>query len=121
MTFNHHSLSIPLPLTEKVDLYIDLNDLAWDSFWGDSFAEDVSYQFRRKSKLAIDSQVQSNYLNFNKYIIETKEILNKFIRNYSINLNEKLQNISLDMQELISYLIVKELRKMGMSRALVVR
>ena len=109
--FNNHSLSIPLPLSEKVNLHIDLNDLAWDSFWGDSFAKDVSYQFRRKSKIAIDSQVQSNYLSFNKYIMETKKILYKSIGNYSINFDKRLQNISLDMEELISYLIVKELIK----------
>jgi len=109
--FNKHSLSFPITTSKKIDLNIDLNDLAWDSFWGDSFSEDVTYQFKRKSKIAVQNQIETTFLNFNQYSSKFKKTLEQSTQLYSTELNTKLQNISVDIQELISYLIINELRK----------
>ncbi|MEA1967395.1 MAG: hypothetical protein U9N77_04160 [Thermodesulfobacteriota bacterium] len=33
----------------SIDLDIDLNFMAWDSFFGDSFAEEVTAKFQKKN------------------------------------------------------------------------
>ena len=108
--FNQHNFYLPLIESKKIALHIDLNDLAWDSFWGDSFAEDVTYQFRRKSKIAIQKQVEVTFLNFNHYSSQLKKVLEQSTQLYSSELDKKLQIITIDIQELISYLIIDELK-----------
>ena len=109
--FNQYSLSFPRIIFKDINLHIDLNDLAWDSFWGDSFAEDVVYQFRRRSKMSVENQIDETFINFNKYSSQLIKSLEQAIQLYSRELDQKLQTMSLRIQELISYLIINNLKE----------
>jgi len=40
-----------------IQIDIDLHSMAWDNFWGDSFAEEVAKYFRNRFKQHIDSEI----------------------------------------------------------------
>jgi len=95
----------------NISINIDLNSLAWDSFFGDSFAEEVSSKFKKKIIREVNYQIE-NILN--TYKIEIKKFqdnLNEYSKIFAMQLDLKLSQLTLDIREPILLLLLETLKK----------
>ena len=104
--FSQSTLSLPRTSFKEVDFYINLDDLAWNSFLGDSFAEDVGYNFRRKAKLEFNKFIEKELIELLKTIQEHNKLINNLVRLHINNLEKELKAKVITLEKYLAYTIV---------------
>lgn len=109
--FSTKYVPVKYPTHESLKIDVSLENLAWDSFWGDSFAEDVASQFRRRAKREFGKKIHSFIHSDEEYLEKTKKSLNNAIIESVEKLESDLKMSSLYMQQLVSYLLFFTLKE----------
>ncbi|HFU76054.1 MAG TPA: GTP-binding protein [Arcobacter sp.] len=109
--FSSKEVSIKYPNYKSLNVDVGLSSLAWDSFWGDSFAEDVSSKFQRKAKREFTHKVDDLIKLFEMFQEQTTQYLETNISQYKNELEDSLQGYMVGMEKLIAYLLFFTLKK----------
>jgi uncharacterized protein YaaW (UPF0174 family) len=81
--------------------------MAWDSFFGDSFAEEVAEKFENKITKKVQRQLPKNFERYNKNISRILNKLNKDSQNFATKLDDKLAKTTAKIQEPMLVLLLK--------------
>jgi small GTP-binding protein len=98
---------LELELLDSLDITIDLDSMAWDSFFGDSFAEEVAEKFENKITKKVQRQLLKNFERYNKNISRILNKLNKDSQNFATKLDDKLAKTTAKIQEPMLVLLLK--------------
>jgi len=94
----------------SLDINIDLDSMAWDSFWGDSFSENVADKFEKKVTNKVKRQLPRMLNKYDNDIALFEENLKNNATEYANKLDNKLSKTTEKIQEPLLTLLLKELK-----------
>jgi len=98
---------LQLELLESLDISIDLDSMAWDSFFGDSFAEEVAEKFEKKISKKVKRQLPKIFEKYDSNISIMLNKLNEDSQDFATKLDNKLAKITAKIQEPMLVLLLK--------------
>ena len=90
-----------------IDIEIDLNSMAWDSFFGDSFAEEVAAKFEKKVHKKLRRQIPEIVKNYTKSVENVRVKIEASAVKFADELDEKLVRINKETDEALFNLLLK--------------
>jgi len=100
-------LDFKLAEFELFNTNIDLESIAWDNFFGDSFSEKVADKFKRKITKKVKRQIPNIVNKYDKNISLILNQLNKDSQTFATSLDHKLANITEKIQKPMLVLLLK--------------
>ena len=90
-----------------INIDIDLNSMAWNSFRGNSFSEDVTNKFEKKVMKKIDRQIPEILQEYENAINDFKMELINNTYDFANTLDKKVSTITTKIQEPLLMLLLK--------------
>jgi len=95
---------------DSLDIKIDLNSIAWNSFWGDSFAEEVTNKFEKKISKKVQRQLPKLSNQYKNSITSFQKNLAKNTKEFAHKLDKKLLKTNKQIQEPLLTLLLKAVK-----------
>ncbi len=102
-----NSIDFKSKILPSLDINIDLNSMAWDSFFGDSFSEEVASNFTKKILRKTAYQIPDILEEYESYIWNFQQNLGKNTKDFANKLDIKLSKTTSIIQEPILFFLLK--------------
>lgn len=95
---------------DSIDIDIDLDSMAWDSFFADGFAEKVSEKFEKKMTKNVKRQIPSIMYKYESSITSFQKNLEKDAQEFATKLDFKLSRTTEKIQKPLLTLLLKSIK-----------
>jgi len=106
-----YNMDLQVEKIQSIDVDIDLNSMAWDSFFGDSFAEEVTAKFQKKVTKLFDRQLPEILGEYEERINTFQNDLKNNAQTFANTIDHKLSTTTKKIQEPLLTLLIKAVQK----------
>lgn len=95
---------------DSLDIEIDLDSIAWDNFFGDSFSENVAEKFEKKIRKKVTRELPKMLHKYENNFTSFQTDLKNNSKEFANELENKLLKITKQIQEPLLFLLLKAVK-----------